>query len=99
MTPDQASNAVVSWIGIVLQLAGSLLCLGLGLILLQNSRNRRWLTCWVASYAAISLAIAALLVRYYLLPLLPIGSLQQYETRLVAVLYAVYLCAKLVFLF
>jgi len=99
MTPDQASNAVVSWIGIVLQLAGSLLCLGLGLILRQKSRSRRWLTCWVASYAAISVAVAALLARYYLLPLLPIGSLQQYETRLVALLYAVYLSGKLAFLF
>jgi PAS domain S-box-containing protein len=99
MTPDQASNAVVSWIGIVLQLAGSLLCLGLGLILRQKSGNRRWLTFWVASYAAISVAVAALVARYYLLPLLPIGSLQQYETRLVAVLYAVYLSAKLAFLF
>ena len=99
MTPDQASNAVVSWIGIVLQLAGSLLCLGLGLILRQNSGNRRWLTCWVASYAAISVAVAALLARYYLLPLLPIGSLQQYETRFVAGLYAVYLSGKLAFLF
>jgi PAS domain S-box-containing protein len=99
MTPDQASNAVVSWIGIVLQLAGSLLCLGLGLILRTHSGNRRWLTYWVASYAAISVAITALMARYYLLPLLPIGSLQQYETRLVALLYAVYLCAKLLFLF
>ena len=99
MTPDQASNAVVSWIGIVLQLAGSLLCLGLGLILRRHSGNRPWLTYWVASYAAVSLAIAALLARYYLLPLLPIGSLHQYDTRLVALLYAVYLSSKLAFLF
>jgi PAS domain S-box-containing protein len=99
MTPDQADNAVVSWIGIVLQLAGSLLCLGLGLILLRNSGYRRWLTWWVGSYAAVAVAIAALVARYYLLPLLPIASLEQYETRLVAVLYAVYLSAKLVFLY
>lgn len=99
MTPDQASNAVVSWIGIVLQLAGSLLCLGLGLILRRNQGERRWMTCWVASFAAMSLAIAALMARYYLLPLLPIGSLPVSQTQLVAVLYAVYFSAKLGFLF
>ncbi|HEU5218408.1 MAG TPA: ATP-binding protein [Gemmatimonadales bacterium] len=98
MIPDQASNAVVAWIGIVLQLSGSLLCLGLGLILRQSSGGRRWMTCWVSAFAALSVAIAALLVRYYVLPLLPIGSLQQYQTLVVSALYAVYLAAKLLFL-
>jgi PAS domain S-box-containing protein len=99
MTPDQASNAVVSWIGIVLQFAGSVLCLGLGLILRRNQGERRWLTCWVASFAAMAVAIGALLVRYYLLPLVPLGSLPVPQTQVVAVLYAVYLTAKLGFLF
>ncbi len=99
MTPEQAGNPVVSWIGIVLQLVGSLLCLGLGLILRRNQHGRPWLTCWVAAFAAMSVAIAALLARYYLLPLLPVNSLPVSQTGLVAILYAVYLCGKLGFLF
>jgi PAS domain S-box-containing protein len=95
MTPDQAGDPIVSWIGIVLQLAGSLLCLGLGLILRRNSGNRPWMTCWVSVFAGYAVAVSALLVRYYLLPLLPIGSLQQYQTQVVAGLYAIYIVAKL----
>ena len=98
MLSDQASDAVVSWIGIVLQLAGSLLALGLGLILRGNQGERRWMTCWMASFAAMSVAIAALMARYYLLPLLPVESLPVSQTQLVAVLYAVYFSAKLGFL-
>lgn len=99
MTPDQVGNAVVSWIGIVLQLAGSVLCLGLGLILRRNQGHRPWMSYWVACFAAMSVAIAALLVRYYLLPLPPPGAPPVSQTLLVAVLYAVYFCGKLAFLF
>lgn len=94
MTPDQASNPVVSWIGIVLQLAGSILCFGLGLILRRNSGNRPWMTCWVSVFAAYAIGISALLVRYYLLPLLPIASLHQHQA-MIAGLYSVYIVAKL----
>jgi PAS domain S-box-containing protein len=98
MTPDLAGNAVVSWIGIVLQLAGSMLCLGLGLILLRSLKGQHWTSYWVWAFAAMSVAVAVLLVRYYLLPLLPIESFQKYETRLVSALYATYVGAKLGFL-
>jgi PAS domain S-box-containing protein len=97
MPPDLANNAVVSWIGVVLQLVGSLLCLGLGLVLLRSLSGRRWMTCWVAAFGAVSLAVAALLIRYYLLPLLPIESFQRYETRLVSGLYALYMGGKVGF--
>lgn len=99
MTPDQVGSAVVAWIGIVLQLAGSVLCLGLGLVLRRNQGQRPWMGYWVACFAAMSVAIAALLVRYYLLPLPPPGAPPVSQTLLVSALYAVYFSAKLTFLF
>jgi PAS domain S-box-containing protein len=91
-------GALVSALGIQLQLAASLLCLGLGLILRRGIGHRPWMTWWAWAFGALALAVGALLVRYQLLPLTPLGGLGENETEIAAALYAVYAGAKLVFL-
>lgn len=95
--PEPVGGAIVASLGIQLQLAASILCLGLGLILRRGLGHRPWLTWWTWSFGAVALAVIALLVRYYLLPLIPLDSLQHPETQIVSLLYASYGGAKLLF--
>jgi len=95
----QADGAIVAALGIQLQLAGSLLCLGLGLVLRRGIGHRPWMTWWAWSFGAVAAAVTALLVRYNLIPLVPLASLQQNQTQFAGVLYAFYAGAKLLFLF
>jgi PAS domain S-box-containing protein len=96
--PPPSEGALVSALGIQLQLAASLLCLGLGLILRRGIGHRPWMTWWAWSFGALALAVGALLVRYQVLPLDPLSSLGQNDTEVAAALYAVYAGAKLIFL-
>ncbi len=98
MTPNELAGAQIAALGIQFQLVASLLCLGLGLLLRRGLGDRPWMTWWAAGYGAVSLAVIALLVRYFLLPLLPFESLQQDDSLVVALLYALYAAAKLTFL-
>jgi PAS domain S-box-containing protein len=93
----QTAGADVAALGIQLQLAGSILCLGLGLILRRGMGHRPWITWWTWSFGAVALAVTALLIRYQLLPLLPVASLHQNQTQVVYALYAIYGGAKLLF--
>src|SRR4026207_1900420 len=95
--PEPAGGALVASLGIQLQLAASILCLGLGLILRRGLGYRPWMTWWTWSSGALALAITALLARYNLLPLLPLGSLQNPDTQIVALLYGIYGGGKLLF--
>jgi PAS domain S-box-containing protein len=95
--PEPAGGALVASLGIQLQLAASILCLGLGLILRRGLGYRPWMTWWTWSFGALALAITALLARYNLLPLLPLGSLQNPDTQIVALLYGIYGGGKLLF--
>ncbi len=98
MPANEMAGAQIAALGIQFQLAASLLCLGLGLLLRRGIGDRPWLTWWAAGYGAIAFAVAALLVRYYLLPVLPFESLQRSDSLIVALLYATYAAAKLIFL-
>ncbi|HEV8599388.1 MAG TPA: ATP-binding protein [Gemmatimonadales bacterium] len=91
-------GALISALGIQLQLAASLLCLGLGLVLRRGIGHRPWMSWWAWSFGALALAVGALLVRYQILPLTPLGTLGENESEIAAALYAVYAGAKLVFL-
>ena len=95
--PPEAAGALVSAIGIQLQLAASLLCLGLGLVIRRDVGRRPWVTWWTWSFGAVALGVTALLIRYQILPLIPLGSLSQNETETAALLYAIYAGAKLMF--
>lgn len=96
--PPPPVGALVAALGLQLQLAASLLCLGLVLILRRGLGHRPWIGWWASAYAAVALAVTALTVRYQLPPLPPLESLQQHQNQVVAALYALYAGGKLVFL-
>ncbi|HTL04873.1 MAG TPA: PAS domain S-box protein, partial [Gemmatimonadales bacterium] len=92
--PEPAGGAIVASLGIQLQLAASVLCLGLGLLVARGLGHRPWVTWWTWSFGAVGLAVFALLIRYNGLPL---GALAQPDTHLVSLLYAIYGGGKLLF--
>jgi two-component system NtrC family sensor kinase len=94
MTPDEPTALLASF-GVQLQLASCLLCLGLGLALRRDAGPRPWFTSWVWSFGALGVAIGALYVRYFLLPLSPLAP--ALHVGAVYALYAVYLTAKVAF--
>ncbi len=96
MTP-QDPTALVAYLGIQLQLAGSLLCLGLGLALRRDAGPRPWFTSWVWSFGAIAVAVGALFARYFLVPVSALAALPEVEALTVYLLYAVYLAARVAF--
>ena len=96
--PPPLAGAGIAALGIQLQLAASLLCLGLGLIVRRGIGPRPWVTWWSWSYGAVGLAVLALLIRYQLLPLAPFASLAQHQNEAAAALYAFYGGSKLIFL-
>ena len=95
--PEPAGGAIVASLGIQLQLAASILCLGLGLILRRGLGHKPWMSWWTWSFGAVAFAVAALLVRYNDLPLLPLDLLRHPETQMVSLLYALYGGGKLLF--
>jgi PAS domain S-box-containing protein len=99
MLSTRDAGTLVALLGIQLQLVGSLLCLCLGLILRRGIGDRPWMTWWAWSFGAISLAVAALMVRYVVLPSFPLDAQPGQESNLVAILYATYAGAKLLFYF
>jgi PAS domain S-box-containing protein len=92
------TGALVATLGIELQLAGSLLCGAIGLILRRGMRTRPWVGWWCASFWAVSLAVAALLARYWLVPIAPLEALSSRGANLVVASYAVYAGGKLLYL-
>ncbi len=99
MPSQDAAGTLVATLGIQFQLAGSLLCLALGLLLGRGIGKRPWITWWAWSFGAMSLALGALLLRYTFLPVLPLDELNDEHARYVALLYAVYAGGKLLYLF
>jgi PAS domain S-box-containing protein len=97
MSP-QDSGTLVATLGIQLQLAGSLLCVALGVVLQRGMRDRPWLGWWAVSFGAVALAVAALLARYLLVEIAPFEELSPGHADLVAGLYAAYGGGKLAYL-
>ena len=94
----QETGTLIATLGIQLQLTGSVLCLALGLTLRRGMGGRPWLTWWTMSFGAVALAVAALLVRYSLIPIEPLAALPGDQSTLVAGLHAAYAGGKLLFL-
>jgi PAS domain S-box-containing protein len=99
MPSQDAAGTLVATLGIQFQLAASLLCLALGLLLGRGTGKRPWITWWAWSFGAMSLALGALLLRHTFLPVLPLDELNDEHARYVALLYAVYAGGKLLYLF
>jgi two-component system NtrC family sensor kinase len=90
MTPEDPI-ALVAYLGMQLQLASCLLSLGLGLALRRDAGVRPWFSLWVWSFGAVGLAVGALFVRYFVLPIWSLAPVV--EAGAVYGLYAVYLVA------
>ena len=99
MPPHEATGTLVASLGIQFQLVASVLCLALGLLLGRGAGGRPWIRWWAWSFGAVALALAALWLRYVLLPVRPLEELSAAAAQQVGLLYAVYAGGKLLFLF
>lgn len=87
-------SAVVSFIGIVVQLGGELLLLLLFLLLRRYVLRRGYFTAWTLAWGSGAVAILALCVRYVLVPGLAEAPLPE-GTATAGMLYFVYQLGKL----
>jgi len=87
----------IRYLGIIVQLGGSLVLLGLFLLLRRYTRRRRYFIEWGKAWVAVSLAMCAVVARYNLLPSVaaPVSGDDTLEVR---ALHATYLIARLIFL-
>jgi diguanylate cyclase (GGDEF)-like protein len=86
----------ITFLGTIVQLGGSLLLLGLFLLLRRYTRRRRYFLEWGKAWMAISLAMCAIVIRYNILP--SVAAVSGDDAIQVRSLYATYLVARLAFL-
>jgi len=91
---DGDLTAVISFIGVVVQLGGELLLLLLFFLLRGYVLRRSYFTAWTAAWACGAIAIGALVVRYVLMPRLGTPPLDD-SSPLVRALYLTYQVGKL----
>jgi diguanylate cyclase (GGDEF)-like protein len=93
MQPPAQTFPVLSFLGVLVQLGGAVMLIGLFLMLRRFVLRRAYFTAWVAAWGALAVAILALVVRYMLLPGLT-GSPLGEQHPLVRVLYLIYQTSK-----
>jgi diguanylate cyclase (GGDEF)-like protein len=93
MQPPSQTVSVLSFIGVVVQLGGALMLIGLFLMLRQFVLRRAYFTAWVTAWGALAVAILALVTRYMLLPGLA-GTPLHEQHPVVRALYFVYQMSK-----
>lgn len=86
----------LSFLGSFVQFGGSLLLIALFLMLRRYARRRRYFVTWSNAWIALSLALATVMVRYNVLPVLPYGDVHDSELR-VRFLYLLYQLCKIAF--
>ena len=91
---DGDLTAVISFIGVVVQLGGELLLLLLFALLRRYVLRRSYFGAWTLAWASGAVAILALSVRYILMPRLVETPLDE-NSPIVAMLYLVYQLGKL----
>ncbi|MGH7637008.1 MAG: GGDEF domain-containing protein [Gemmatimonadaceae bacterium] len=91
---DGDLTAVVSFIGVVVQLGGELLLVLLFVLLRRYVLRRGYFAAWTAAWAAGSIAILAICVRYILMPSIVAEPIDD-SSRAVLSLYLVYQLGKL----
>jgi diguanylate cyclase len=91
----QDLSPYISFLGTIIQLAAAILLSVLFLMLRRYAERRKYFITWSKSWIALSLAIAAIVARYYILPAVtaPLDD-SGFGVR---VLYAIYQGSKLVF--
>jgi diguanylate cyclase (GGDEF)-like protein len=92
--PDGDLSAVISFIGVVVQLGGELLLVLLFVLLRRYVLRRGYFTAWTGAWACGAIAIMALTLRYYIMPRLAQAPIDE-STVPVQVLYLVYQAGKL----
>jgi diguanylate cyclase (GGDEF)-like protein len=92
--PDGALTAVISFIGVLVQLGGELLLVVLFVMLRRFVLRRSYFAAWTAAWACGAAAIAALCVRYILMPQLSETPIDE-SSFAVRSLYVLYQLGKL----
>ena len=84
-------QALIGFIGVAAQLAGSLLLVALFLLLRRYTKGRPYFLAWGRAWMAVAIAILALVVRFFSFDTLPDGS------AAVRLLYGLYQLGKLAY--
>jgi diguanylate cyclase (GGDEF)-like protein len=91
---DGDPTAVVSFIGVVLQLGGELMLVALFVLLRRYVLRRGYFAAWTMAWACGAAAILALCVRYFIMPRLIMAPVDN-ESAFVRALYLTYQIGKL----
>ena len=92
--PDGDLTAVVSFIGVIVQLGGELLLVLLFVLLRRYVLRRGYFAAWTWAWACGSAAILALCVRYIIMPQLSVAPIDE-SSFVVRLLYLAYQAGKL----
>lgn len=68
MQPPAQTFPVLSFLGVIVQLGGAVMLIGLFLMMRRLVLRRAYFTAWVAAWGSLAVAILALVVRYILVP-------------------------------
>jgi diguanylate cyclase (GGDEF)-like protein len=95
MEPPAQTFPVLSFLGVLVQLGGAIMLIGLFLMMRRFVLRRAYFTAWVAAWGAWAVAILALVVRYILVPGY-VGTTLEDSHPVVRGLYFVYQASKTV---
>ena len=93
MPPPEQTFPVLSFLGVVAQLGGALMLIGLFLMLRRFVLRRAYFTAWASAWVALAVAILSLVVRYVFAPIV-IGSSLHENHPVVRALYLLYQLSK-----
>ena len=93
MQPPAQTFPVLSFLGVVVQLGAALMLIGLFLMMRRFVLRRAYFTAWVSAWAALAVAILALVVRYIFIPVF-VSSAPHEGDPSVRLLYLVYQMSK-----
>ena len=93
---DPQFRQIVGFMGLAAQLVGSLLLVGLFLLLRKYASGRNYFVAWERGWIAVSIAIATLVLRYLVLPRIIQGPHRETDLS-VRALYLIYQTGKIVY--
>ncbi|MEP6491030.1 MAG: GGDEF domain-containing protein [bacterium] len=93
MQPPAQTFSVLSFLGVLAQLGISLMLIALFMLLRRFVLRRAYFSAWAKAWAAIAVAIVALVVRYILVPSI-IGTALEEDHPVVSLLYFAYQMSK-----
>ena len=93
---DPAVRALIGILGIAAQLGGSLLLVALFVLLRRYASGRSYFVAWERAWMAVSIAIAAIVIRYLLLPRIMEAPVRE-DSSGIQLLYLVYQLGKITY--